>query len=164
MAIIAPTQKIAAVVEVIGQVKQGEFGQYRPILFVRSDRPKGSEEAKVWKSMGLGDADLFFKGQSVNLIPTERKGKATWDVEILDHIEPPKPLAAPPVPPTAPPATGLDPATKRAIAADITELANLYAYCLGEAKRSLAPHDPTPEMVQGCTAALFIDITRKYRL
>lgn len=159
MAILTAAQKIAAVVEVIGHERDGEFGPYRPVLFIRSDRPKGTEESKVWKSLKPDDALQFRKGQEVNLIPTERKGKATWDIELLES-----PPAVPPAPPAVPPATGLDPATKRAIAADITELANLYAFCLGEAKRSLAPHDPTPEMVQGCTAALFIDVTRKYKL
>jgi hypothetical protein len=43
MAILTAAHKVPAVVSVVGQVKDGEFGSYRPVLFERGDRPQGSD-------------------------------------------------------------------------------------------------------------------------
>jgi len=76
------SQKVSAKVEFITGLKTGEFGEYRSVLFPRDDSE--GEAAKVWRSFQLYEVSVFSKGQQVYLIPAERKGKTTWDVELVE--------------------------------------------------------------------------------
>lgn len=165
MPILSAANKVPAVVGVVGQLKEGEFGQYHPVLFERQDKTQGSEDAKVWKSMKPADAAQLSKGQQVYLIPTQRQGRDTWDIELVGGPAPA---------PAQSPSAGLDDEKKKAIAQHVKDMARLYAYCFRQAREVLAPlpcpnpddeeDPPTPEQIQACASSLFIAASRKFNL
>lgn len=131
MAIRTATDKILAIVEYIGQQKEGKFGPAISILMKRHDLE--GDAAKVWKTFKPSDAAKFQKGQQVALYPIFRDGRQTWDIEILDGPTAPtspRPAAESPGKynaPTQP--TQLDKAQKLAVAAYIAERADLMSFC-----------------------------------
>jgi len=153
MVIRTASQKIRASVSFITREKAGEYGPYRSVLFIRADRQ--GEDAKVWRSMKPHEAEGFSKNQQVYLIATERKGKPTWDVELIDSVE-----ATPPAQPTA---QGMDPEQKREIAAYVGEMGDLWAYCLQTAQTKIGA-SVDGETVRCMASSLFISASRKFDL
>ena len=137
MAVVQAAQKVGAYVEAIGKPRQSKHnaGQYQPVLFHRNDCV--GEAQKVWKSMSLQDASQFQKGMFVNLIPAQRDGRDTWDIEIPVVPSDPRPqqpvptATAPTVAPvaTAPTMQSITPAQKRQWASDIDNSAKLFRRC-----------------------------------
>ena len=148
MAIRTAAAKVQATVEFITGVKSGEYGEYRSVLFRRSDLD--GDGAKVWRSFQPHEVEIFCKGQTVFLVPTERKGKPTWDVEIPDE--------APPAPITG----HLSPEQKRAIASYVDGMGDLLKYCRDTAIAKLGDCDE--ETIRCSTASLFNAASRKFNL
>jgi hypothetical protein len=184
MAIVTAQSKIQAECSAFGRVKESTFNpgqQIQSIKFVSLDGTK-----EHWATFPVEQAKAFNMGQPCNLIPTQRRGKDTFDIEPLDlpaapqmpAPQPQRPLgfrAAPeqsyaaPVPyqqpaqvPVQQPA-GQSPEQKRAIASFITGQADLLGFCRKEAARVLPDNDP-PEVLQAAAATLFISASRKFRL
>jgi hypothetical protein len=144
MAIVEASQKIPATVAALSKVQENEYGEYRSVLF----EGQGLEGGKLWRKFPPEQAARFSRGDRVNLTPTTRKGKPAWDVELLSS-------SAPAAAATTPPAADQLAAAKQAIAQDVKEMANLYGFCYGEAKRVLEPHGATTEGIQGCAFRLW---------
>jgi hypothetical protein len=158
MAIVSAATKVQATVEYITSPKTGQYGDYKSVLFKRCDRT--GEDAKVWKSFSPADAAQFSIGQSVRLIPTERKGKATWDIELIESAQPTTPVS-----PTTPPAQqGMSPSQKKAVAAYVEEMGALYRFCLEQASEQLSEMDADSETIRCCASSLFISAQRKFNL
>lgn len=172
MPILSAANKVPAVVAVVGQIKEGDYGPYRPVLLERRGWIRGSEEAKVWKSLKPEESGLLRKGQSVWLIPVVRKGIQTWDIEPIDD-QVAAPVSAAPTK-SAPHYEGLSDDKKKAIASHIDDMSRVYAYCLRQARKALSPapvpegqpepESPTSEQIQACASSLFIAASRKFNL
>lgn len=160
MAIVQAASKIEAHVEHITTLKQGQWGEYRSVLFLRSDRD--GDEAKVWRSFKPHEVNQFHKGQAVNLIPTHRDGRQTWDIELVDtpqHSDissPPKHTQPQPDKPV------LTDEQKVAIAAYVDQMADLYVYCFSTANTKL--DGAAEETVRAAASSLFISAQRKFHL
>jgi len=170
----AATDKIAATVAAFSQIKESQFndGSYQSVLFESPDLPDG----KLWRSMTPDQAQGFTRGQAVYLVPTtNKKGQPSYDIELI--------APAPTAPATAPQATShqapanarkatsqgtsLDTMTgeeKARIAAYITSISALYAYCYQQAAHHLAPHQAPLEAVQAAASTTFIQAARKFSL
>lgn len=74
--VVAP---INARVEVIGKVKQGEYGPYRSVLFIDESQLEGSQAGKLWKSFNDDDQTVsqLSKRSRVQLVPAG-KDKLTF--------------------------------------------------------------------------------------
>ncbi len=164
MAIRAASDRILAHVEFITTAKEGEFGVYKSILFLRTDLE--GEAAKVWKSIAVDQADRFVKGQPVFLVPAQRKGKDTWDIELIDDS-----AALPAVPsakailPTVKPqseAQSLSTEQKRAIAQYLDSRADLLQYCFQITNQKLAALDPHSQ--RAAAIELYRSATQKFNL
>lgn len=142
MAIRTAADKILAEVEFITAEKTGDYGPYCSVLFRRYDLE--GDEAKLWRSLPPDQARQFTKKQQVYLIPVVRKGKQTWDIELIDNG--PTPPAAGPTRPAESPAKyhalQLSKDQKFAIAAYLENRADLIAYCFQVANQKLAALDP----------------------
>jgi len=149
MAVVEAAAKIPATVGAISKLQSNEYGDYRSVLFEGA----GLEGGKLWRKMPPEQAERFQRGDAVNLIKTTKKGKPAWDIEILGTA--PTQQYAAPATPTAAPASDQMAAAKRAIAADISTMADLYGFCYSEAKRVLEPHGATTEGIQGCAFRLW---------
>lgn len=105
------------------------------------------EDVKVWGNADDEALKALSKKQSVQLL---------FDGKGYKLVETEQPVSTPT---TAPQSTVADSdgiaQAKRAIASDITEMANLYGFCYGEAKRVLEPHGATTEGIQGCAFRLW---------
>lgn len=158
MVIRTPTQKILATVEFITSTKEGDYGPYRSVLFKRHDLE--GDAAKVWRSMDPEDAEQFTKGQQVHLVPTTNKrGKPSWDIELLEQPA----ATSPPTQPNPKPATGeLSKAQKQAIAAYIEGQADLLAFCWTTAEAKLP--DKSEESHRCAASSLYIAASRKFDL
>lgn len=161
--------RVTATVAAHGHVKQGQYGEYQSVLFEGPGLPEG----KIWRAMDPDQAQQFYRGQQVFLVPTTNKnGKPSWDIEILDQQQPapqtqqqPAPMAtAPTTAPTAGPAPTIPDDRKRAIAQYLQDLAALYAYSYSTAKHQLEPHEAPAEAVQAAASTLFIAASRKFNL
>ena len=148
---------ITAKIEVVGKLKEGDFGAYCPVLFIDLAKPEGSEEAKIWKSLSADEAAPLRRGATVQLIPagTAKNGKEKHNILLMD---------APPAPPSTPaPTTGhLSLDQKRAIAAYVDGMGDLLKYCRDTAIAKLGDCDE--ETIRCSTASLFIAASRKFNL
>jgi hypothetical protein len=158
MVVRTASDRVQAVVEFVTAEKDGDYGPYRSVLFKRCDLE--GEAAKVWRSMKPEEAEVFSKGQTVYLVPTERKGKQTWDVELFPAAATPPPL---PAPQSAPEHQPLSPTQKKAIAAYIGEQADLYAYCLEVAFSKIGP-STDGETVRCMATALYESTQRRFNI
>ncbi|PSN13958.1 hypothetical protein C7293_13780 [filamentous cyanobacterium CCT1] len=149
MAIIrTASDRILATVAGFTRVKTNEFGEYQSVLFEAAQLPEG----KVWRSMEPEQAKQFRRGQRVHLVPTtNKKGRDSWDIELLSDA----PATAPSAPVAGQPPADAMAAAKRAIAADVATMADLYGFCYAEAKRVLEPQGATNEGIQGCAFRLW---------
>lgn len=84
--VVAP---INARVEVIGKVKQGEYGPYRSVLFIDLSQPEGAETAKLWKSFNDNDETVaqLSKGSRVQLVPSgkDKAGKDKHSIVLVEN-------------------------------------------------------------------------------
>jgi hypothetical protein len=159
--------KITATVSGFGKLKESQFNDsvYQSVLFESPSLPEG----KVWRSMTPDQAKSFTRGQSVYLVPTTNKqGKPSYDIELI----------APTAPATTPQATAQAPShqakpasldamtgeEKAEIAAYITSVSALYAFCYQQASHHLAPHGAPLEAVQAAASTTFIQASRKFSL
>jgi hypothetical protein len=171
----AATDKIAATVAGFGKVKPSQFNDsnFQSVLFEGEGLPEG----KVWRSMDPDQAQGFTRGQTVYLVPTtNKKGQASYDIELLPTTAPTAPAATPQSTAQAPsqatshqaPANArLDAMTgeeKQAIAAYITSVSALYAYCYQQAAHHLAPHGAPEPAIQAAASTTFIQASRKFSL
>jgi len=166
MAILAAAAtKIAAVVEYQTEEKEGQYGPYVSVLFLRYDFPKGDDAGKVWRALTPKEAERLPVGTQVNLIPTVNKqGRDSWDIEIT---HPSTATATTPAPPTATPITTPTPTPtptqnteikgipKKEIAQFVQEMGDLYVYCRQIAEAKL-PDDTHPSQIQAMASTLFI--------
>ncbi|MEO1522531.1 MAG: hypothetical protein AAFU78_17370 [Cyanobacteria bacterium J06633_2] len=150
MAIVTAGSKIKATVEHITEEKTGQYGAYKSVLFKRSDLQ--GDEAKVWRAMKPEEVEQLSKGQQVYLIPTERKGKSTWDIEIRG--------GAPSASPVTTNQTGLTPEQKKAIATYVTEQSKLFGFCLQQARTEMP--DLSEESHRAIATTLFITVQKKF--
>ena len=152
--------RILATVAAIGSPKQGEYGPYQSVLFEAPQLPEG----KVWRSMEPEQAQQFTRGQQAYLVPTTNKrGKPSWDIELLADTTPQaQPVAVAPVatPAAAPPAGELTPDQKRAIAAYIETRAPLLRFCHQQA--SAAMSGCSDAAIAAGAAALFEAACRRF--
>lgn len=162
MAIVQAARKIKARVEHITGLKQGQWGEYRSVLFIRPD--KDGDNAKVWRSFKPHEVSQFQKGQTVNLIPTNRDGRQTWDIELIDtsqqQLSSSPPEQAQKEQQASKPVLTND--QKVAIAAYVDQMADLYAYCFSTASTKL--DGATEETVRAAASSLFISTQRKFDL
>jgi hypothetical protein len=160
--------RILATVAALGGVKDGTYGPYQSVLFESPSLPEG----KVWRSMQPEQAQQFTKGQQAYLVPTTNKqGKPSWDIELLEGLgesSQSQPVAVAPVAPrlapaAAPPAAGeLTPEQKRAIAAYVEARAPLLKFCYQHASAAM-PDGSEVEIAAGA-AALFEAACRRFEL
>lgn len=151
------SDRITATVSAHGHIKQGQYGEYQSVLFESPNLPDG----KVWRAMEPDQAQQFYRGQQVHLVPTTNKqGKPSWDIEILDT-----PTAAPTAAPrpTAAPQSAIPDSKKPEIAQYATDMAKLYAYCYSQASAAMPDSAPL-EAIQAAASSVFIQTSRKFSL
>ena len=168
MAIVSAASKIKAHVEYICEPKPSQYEQgsfYVSVLFMRCDR--AGDDAKVWRSFSPHEAAQFEKGMAVNLIPTTRKNRQTWDIELI--AEPTitatvAPSTAPPsVTPVQNPKTMIGSHPKATVANYVDSMGDLYVHCYLTAIAKL-PDGVSDAQVQGMASSLFIAAQRKFGL
>ena len=168
MAIVSAASKIKAHVEYICEPKPSQYEQgsfYVSVLFMRCDR--AGDDAKVWRSFSPHEAAQFEKGMAVNLIPTTRKNRQTWDIELI--AEPTitatvAPGTAPPsVTPVQNPKTMIGSHPKATVANYVDAMGDLYVHCYSTAIAKL-PDEVSDAQVQGMASSLFIAAQRKFGL
>jgi hypothetical protein len=176
MAIVNQQSKVSAHVAAFSRIKQSQYGdgQYQSVKFVSMDG-----KVEHWAAFSPEEAKQFSRDQYVNLVPTERRGKPTWDIEPLEaptEPQPSRPLGfrAAPEPSYAAPVSFQQPAQqpgpvaqagpdKAAIAQWITGQAKLYAFCQSQAIAAL-PDGVSEAAIQGAASTLYISTCRKFRL
>lgn len=147
---------ITARVEVIGKLKNGQFGEYRPVLFIDLSKPEGAEEAKIWKNLSVEECAPLHKGQSVQLVPVgqDQNGNLKHNILLMES-------------PAAPQASSADSQLsadrKREIAAYVTQMADLLKFCRDTAVAKLGS-DVGEETIRATTSSLFISCQRKFHL
>lgn len=141
---------ISAKVEVVGKLKDGDYGPYRSVLFLDQSQPEGSEAAKIWKSLSDEETKPLRKGVIVQLIPagSDKNGNVKHNIVLLDtqNTSPPTASASttpPAIPqrPDAPPLWTDD--QKRQLSAAVCDHADLFRFCLETVKgkiNDLADH------------------------
>lgn len=154
------SDRVLATVAGFTKIKQNEFGEYQSVMFESDRLPDG----KVWRSMEPEQAKQFTRGQQVNLVPTtNKKGKPSWDIELLEDTAPQgQPVAVAPVAARAAAPGELSPEQKRAIAAYITARAPLLTYCYQQA--SAAMPEGSEVAIAAGAAALFEQACRRFDL
>ena len=168
MAIVSAASKIKAHVEYICEPKPSQYEQgsfYVSVLFMRCDR--AGEDGKVWRSFSVQEASQFERGMAVNLIPTIRKNRQTWDIELI--AEPT--ITASVAPSTAPPSmtqvqnpkTMIGKHPKATVANYVDSMGDLYVHCYSTAIAKL-PDEVSDTQVQGMASSLFIAAQRKFGL
>lgn len=157
---------IQARVEVIGRPRPSTYEpgtHYSPTLFIDLEQPEGSEAAKVWKN--LSDDEVFHlkKGDRVQLVPvgTDKSGRLKHNIVLVDAPCPQSSTL--PQPPAAQP-TGLDPATKRAIADYVNGQADLLRFCWETAQAKLDGLATEEESIRCAASTLFIAAQKKFSL
>jgi len=164
------TDKIQATVSAFGKVKPSQFNDsnFQSVLFEGEGLPEG----KVWRSMDPDQAQSLNRGQQVYLVPTtNKKGQPSYDIELI------APTTAPATAPATPQATAqapsqgkpasldaMAPEDKQAIAAYITSISALYAFCYQQAAHHLAPHGAPEPAIQAAASTTFIQASRKFSL
>lgn len=152
-------QGIPAIVEYVSGEKQNDYGPYKSVLFLRSDAD--GDRAKVWRSFPPAQADSFQLNEAVILIPIEKNGKPSWEIQRHQGPQPAAGSAAAPAPRTQAPRE-LDAAQKQAIAAYISQQAAIFGYCLSEAREVLP--DLSEESHRAIAATLYIAAQRRFGL
>ncbi len=152
-----PTATLTTVIlEAIGKPKESKYEgkpPYRPCLFVL---PDGSQK---WKSYNEGSAELdWLRKGGTYQAAIAADGEMTLIHPTGDSPPPPPVAVAPQGGPTIPDDR------KRAIAAYISDLAPLYAYCYGQAQAQLEPHGPRPEAIEAAADRLFDAACRRFSL
>lgn len=173
MAIVTAAAKVSAHVAAFGRVKPSKFEDSGPIQSIKFVSSDGTTEH--WATFPAEQAQAFKMQQQVNLIPTQRRGRDTWDIEPLEpaNYQPPQqplgfqvapqPQSYQPQPVQAPGPQQPAGVNKKEIAAFITGQADLMGFCRSQAARVLPEGDP-PEVQQAAAAALFISASRKFNL
>ena len=156
MVVRTPAQRILSRVEHLTDVRQGQYGDYISVLFLRSDRE--GDEAKVWRSLKPQEATQFAIGQQVYLVPAHRNGKNTWDVELLDTSQTSVTNGD----------GGRDggrdrpPPSREAIEGYCGSMTRLYAYCHQQAIAAMP--GASDAAIQACASSVFIAAQRKFGL
>ena len=128
---------IRAKVEVIGKLKEGDFGPYRSVLFLDQSQPEASETAKIWKALSDEETKPLRKGVMVQLVPAgdDKNGKPKHNIVLLETPTTPpvtqaKQTAPPAIPqrPEAPPLWTDD--QKRQLSAAVCDHTDLFRFCL----------------------------------
>lgn len=163
----AATDKITARVAGFGKLKPSQFNDsnFQSVLFEGEGLPDG----KVWRSMDPDQAQQFTRGQQVYLVPTTNKqGKPSYDIELIAPATatPATPQATSQATAQAKPASldTMAPEDKQAIAAYITSVSALYAYCYQQAAHHLGPHGAPDAAIQAAASTTFIQASRKFSL
>lgn len=137
-----------------------KFGQRR-VCDVRL--PDGTETA-IWGPVDYAPLEYLERGQAVT-VSRDSKGKVSIIENHLTHPEMKAPAVNSHPTPTAnhsPQTEGLTPDQKRAIAAYIGEMGDLYRYCYETAGEKLAT--APNEAKQAMASSLFIAAQRKFNL
>jgi hypothetical protein len=155
---------VEAVIEFVTDLKEGQYGVYKSVLF------KTSDGEKIWKSFPLDSEELSIlsKGARVRLIPngSTRSGKPSHVIELVDggaakldtvsngqnseHL--------------GKPTDGLTDDQKRQIAAYIEQMGTLYRFAYGQAAQHLKGMTDEPDTLRSCAATLFIAAQRRFNL
>ena len=153
MAVVEAAAKIPATVAVISKLQTNEYGDYRSVLFESA----ALEGGKLWRKMPPEQAERFQRGDAVNLIPTNKKGKPGWDIERLGSA--PAAASHQAVPPTADVAQV---SQAQAIAEYMDKMAGLYAAAY---RRAAAAMDGAPDdAIQAAASSVFIATKDKFML
>ena len=152
MAILEAAKKIPATVGAISKLQTNDYGDYRSVLFEGS----GLEGGKLWRKMPPEQAERFQRGDTVNLIPTTKKGKPAWDIEVLSAASQPAQAI-----PSAPSSTSSQPQAQQ-IAEYMDKMAGLYAAAY---RRASAAMDGAPaDAIQAAASSVFIATKDKFML
>lgn len=164
---LVTTPVVKAIVSVIMQEKEGEYGSYQSVLF----EGEGLTDGKLWRALNPKEAQQLRKGQAVELTPTRtRTGKEAWNIRPLDI----PPTQARSQQPTAPqsqqspaelPPYQEETAEKRRhqIEAYVDSMGDLYAHCLEIARQKLGS-DSNSETTRCMASSLFISAQRRFLL
>jgi hypothetical protein len=151
---------INAVVEHVTDLKEGQYGVYKSVLFVT---PQGES---IWKSFSPDspEMNILAKGTQVRLIPngSTKSGKPRHVIELVDSSLPPN--AAGGQVAQEKQGSSLSDDQKRAIAAYIAEQTQIYRFCYGEAVRALQGMGAQEGVFQSCAYSLFSAAQRKFDL
>lgn len=151
------SDRILATVEAFGKLKQGDHGAYQSVLF----KGQGLPDGQTWRSMKPEQAKEFTRGQQVYLVPTTNKqGKASWDIELIDA--PGQTAApAPTTPPAAAPASGGGQTTAEAYAEYVFRLKRRFQVCHAAAAEIL--REEPPEVVGQVALEFFRQAQRELK-
>lgn len=146
---------ITAKVEVIGKLKEGNYGPYRSVLFLDQSQPEGTEEAKIWKSLTEEEAMPLTKGAMVQLVPAgqDKNGNDRHNIVLMNS-----PTATAPASPVSP---GLTADQKRAIATFGTDIIAAYKFLYERAKAELEPLGASEETIRAAASSALIACQRK---
>lgn len=139
---------ISAVCEVIGRLKDGQYGPYHPVLF------KGNDGLEFWKSYKPSDQELelISKGKTYSFVVLPGKsGKPDYKL-----IDAPTAIAQPVATPTAAPIS--TPSERDRKLARVDELVNQYVYVYGKFSDRGLP----AEAVQAFTSGVMIQMNREF--
>ena len=153
---------VTAIVECIGRPKQSSYGDgvYHPCLFL--DEAKSGEEAKIWKSLSEEEVSQLRKGDRVQLVPA---GKNTNGTDKHNIVKLGGSTSATNSQPTTANSQqqGMTAEQKRAIAAYVEQMGDLYAFCLSTAQNKIGA-STDGETVRCMASSLFIASQRKFGL
>lgn len=163
--VVAP---LTCLIEVIGKPrpsKHQEGSFYYPTLFL--DVTKQGDEAKIWKNLSGDEVSQIQKGDRVQLVPAgkDAKGNDKHNIVLLSSA-PSAPTTAPATAPAAPPAPaqqGMTNEQKRQVAAFVSDMSDLYAFCLTTAQSKIG-ESSDPETVRCMASSLFISASKKFQL
>jgi hypothetical protein len=149
---------ITAKVEVIGKVKQGNYGDYHSVLFADQSKPEGSEEGKIWKNFDAEDETLKLlrKGAIVQLVPAgkDKNGKEKHSIVLMGAPQTqtePDPTEQQPV---------ITSAVKRALAQDVETSAKFYRYCYETAQQQMKGLVDDPSELRAIATTLFLQAVK----
>jgi hypothetical protein len=147
---------IEAIIELVTDLKEGQYGVYKSVLF------KTLDGEKIWKSFPPDSPELsiLIKGARVRLIPSgkTKSGKGHHVIELLDAP------SNPPVQPNYPGVGNLSDDQKRQIAAYIEQMGALYRFAYGQAAQHMRGMTESEETLRCCASSLFIAAQRKFNL
>lgn len=133
-----------------GQPREGKYGPYINVLVTL---PDNSEE----RIFGKPDDPIkhLRKGQTVQLVR---------DAKGLKLVQSEQPATQPTATSPTPSKEALSKEAKRAIAAYVEEMANLYKFCWDSASTALDGKANDEESIRAASSALFISASRKFGL
>lgn len=139
---------ISAVCEVVGRLKDGQYGPYHPCKF------KAADGLEFWKSYKPNDQELELinKGKTYSFVVLQGKG-GKLDYKLINTSSPvTQPIATPEAAPIP------TPSERDCKVARVDELVNQYAYVYNKFSELKLP----AEAVQAFTSGVMIQMNREF--